>query len=362
MHMYRLAPALLLSLFCALTVSADTVILTNGDTVSGNIRRMEDKTLVLQSHLLGTLRIKWDAVESIRSESRFSILTEAGDLWEGQVARQADRIEISSEGKAVTSLESDSIARIVPGTLRKGLVQLLRASTGAADIGYSLARGNQNQTQSSLGARADYRSVLYKFSGRLDSLFARQDGARSQSRHALKMRLDRFLNARAFSYALSGWERNERRRLDLRTQLGGGIGWHLRQDKAMDFSVLGGFAYVHERFRDLDNRATGEHASLDAAPQTTHRNGDAHDVDGVCRRRDRGEISHRSETRTDREDGQQQIDQEQDDEVGGGNRSLQKHEDSDVDRYREHAGENDDAESCWNAPRKTREKVLRGRG
>ncbi len=258
MHMYRLAPALLLSLFCALTVSADTVILTNGDTVSGNIRRMEDKTLVLQSHLLGTLRIKWDAVESIRSESRFSILTEAGDLWEGQVARQADRIEISSEGKAVTSLESDSIARIVPGTLRKGLVQLLRASTGAADIGYSLARGNQNQTQSSLGARADYRSVLYKFSGRLDSLFARQDGARSQSRHALKMRLDRFLNARAFSYALSGWERNERRRLDLRTQLGGGIGWHLRQDKAMDFSVLGGFAYVHERFRDLDNRATGE--------------------------------------------------------------------------------------------------------
>ena len=111
-----------------------------------------------------------------------------------------------------------------------------------------------------------------------------------------------------------------------------------------------------------DNRATGEHASLDAAPQTTHRNGDAHDVDGVCRRRDRGEISHRSETRTDREDGQQQIDQEQDDEVGGGNRSLQKHEDSDVDRYREHAGENDDAESCWNAPRKTREKVLRGRG
>ena len=258
MYVYRLVPALLALLLFAGKAPADTVILTNGDTVSGNIRRVADGTLVLQSRLLGTLRIKWDSIESIRSESRFSILTEAGDLWEGQVTRTAGRTAISSEGQTVATLDSDSVARIVPGRLRKGPLQLLRATSGTADLGYSLARGNQNQTQSSLGARAEYRSVLYKFSGRIDSLFARQDGARSQSRHALNMRLDRFLNASTFSYGLSGFERNERRRLDLRTQLGGGIGWHLADSKAMDLSVLGGFAYVHERFRDLDDRATGE--------------------------------------------------------------------------------------------------------
>lgn len=258
MYVYRLVPALLALLLFAGKAPADTVILTNGDTVSGNIRRVADGTLVLQSRLLGTLRIKWDSIESIRSEARFSILTEAGDLWEGQVTRTAGRTAISSEGQTVATLDSDSVARIVPGRLRKGPLQLLRATSGTADLGYSLARGNQNQTQSSLGARAEYRSVLYKFSGRIDSLFARQDGARSQSRHALNMRLDRFLNARTFSYGLSGFERNERRRLDLRTQLGGGIGWHLADSKAMDLSVLGGFAYVHERFRDLDDRATGE--------------------------------------------------------------------------------------------------------
>ena len=234
------------------------MILTNGDTLSGNIRRVEDGMLVLQSRLLGTLRIRRKAIEAMRSETEFSILTEAGDLWEGQVTRTAGKTAISSEGRTVATLDSDSVARIVPGRLRKGPLQLLRATGGTADLGYSVARGNQNQTQSSLGVRTEYRSVLYKFSGRIDSLFARQDGARSQSRHALNMRLDRFLSGRAFSYGLSGFERNERRRLDLRTQLGGGIGWHLAGSRAMDFSVLGGFAYVQERFRHLDDRATGE--------------------------------------------------------------------------------------------------------
>ncbi len=112
--------------------------------------------------------------------------------------------------------------------------------------------------QSSLGARSTYASAHYKISGRLDSLFARQDGARSQSRHALNLRLDRYVKASTFAYGLSGFERNERRKLNLRSRLGGGLGWRLRNSPSTRLSLIGGLAYVHEQYRRLPNRTTGE--------------------------------------------------------------------------------------------------------
>lgn len=56
----------------------------------------------------------------------------------------------------------------------------------------------------------------------------REAGRRAHSQHALHARLDRFLNDRSFAYAVSGLERNERRLLDLRSRLGGDMGWRLR--------------------------------------------------------------------------------------------------------------------------------------
>lgn len=253
------SPFIVLSLLLGpALLGADTISLVNGDRITGSIKRLEEGNLVLYSALLGTVRVKWSDVRSIDSDSNFSILTEGGERLEGRLARENGKTLVTDGEGSVTRVESPAVSRIVPGVRKRRAARLLAALEGSADIGYSLARGNQNQMQSSLGARAEYASAHYKFSGRLDSLFARQNGARSQSRHALNARLERFVNARIFTYGLAGLERNERRRLDLRTRLGGGLGWRLRDSRSTDFALLGGFAYVHERFRREANRATGE--------------------------------------------------------------------------------------------------------
>lgn len=258
MHSYRRLLLILVLLTASGPLGADTIVLVNGDRITGSIKRLEEGELLLASALLGTLRVNWSDVRSIDSDTSFSILTQDGERLEGQLSREKGKTAITDEGGNVIRMESPAIDRIVPGVHKRNPTQLLAAVEGAADIGYSLARGNQDQMQSSLGARAEYASAHYKFSGRLDSLFARQDGARAQSRHALNARLERFVNARVFTYGLTGLERNERRRLDLRTRLGGGLGWRLRDSRSTDLSLLGGFAYVHERYRHEANRATGE--------------------------------------------------------------------------------------------------------
>ncbi len=258
MRVFRLLLVILALIFGAAVLSGDTVVLVNGDRLTGTVKRLEEGTLVLQSKYLGAVNVKWSDILSIETDASFSILTAGGERHDGQLTRHGPRTEVSADGSPELIVPSDSIARVVRGGGRMGVRKIVSALDGSADIGYGLTRGNQNQTQSSLGATAGYSSAQYSFLGRLDSLFARQDGARSQSRHALNARLDRFVNARLFAYGLSGFERNERRRLDLRSRLGGGIGWRLRDRKETKVSALGGFAYIHEQFRQQSNRVAAE--------------------------------------------------------------------------------------------------------
>ncbi len=239
-------------------LAKDTVVLVNGDRLTGAVQRLENGSLTIATDLMGTVRVAWSKVASIRSESSFSVLTEDGERVDGALSKSGGSTSVTRDGEVVRSLDSREIARLARGVGRGGMASLLNGLDGAADIGYSLARGNQNQMQSALGARAAYESAQYKLSGRLDSLFARQDGARSQSRHALNARMERFVNARTFTYGLAGFERNERRSLDLRSRLGGGLGWRIRRSRRTQFSVLGGFAYVSELFRRESSRATWE--------------------------------------------------------------------------------------------------------
>lgn len=256
------SPRGVLILFLALAgqavLPADIVTLVNGDRLTGVVRRVADGKLTLQSKLAGTVQIPWRNIRSMQTEANFSVLTHSGHHLDGQLTLEDARVVIAGRDRDSVTVRSQDITRIVRGERRRGTLKLISALEGSADIGYSVVRGNQNQMQSSTGATADYTSAQYQFSGRLSSHFARQDGARSQSRHALNARLDRFLNDRSFAYAVTGLERNERRLLDLRSRLGAGMGWRLRSTGNTDLSLLGGIAYVHERIRDQADRETAE--------------------------------------------------------------------------------------------------------
>ena len=258
MHFRLTLLGLLLALAGQGVLPADTVTLVNGDHLTGTVRRVADGKLTLQSELAGTVQIAWGNIQAIQTDADFSVLTDSGHRLDGQLTLEDSRVLIASRDRVPVTVPAREVARVARGARQRGARRVISALDGSADIGYSVARGNQNQMQSSAGATAGYASAQYQFSGRLSSLFARQDDARSQSRHALNARLDRFLNDRSFAYALTGLERNERRLLDLRSRLGGGMGWRVRSSGNTALSLLGGMAYVHERLREQDNRATVE--------------------------------------------------------------------------------------------------------
>ena len=239
------------------TAIADTFTLSNGDRLTGRILSFSEGELVINTELIDVVRIDWDDIQAIDGQASLLVQTRQGLRVIGQLSRNESEIVIKRDGPDV-EIDSESIVRIIPATSVKRPWKIFTALDGAVDYGYSFARGNQNQTQSLLGVIAEYRSVNYKLSGRLDSLFARQDDAHSQSRHALISRVDRYINSNFLVYGLTELERNERRNLDLRTQVGGGIGWQVTESNKNDLVVLGGFSYADERYREDVLRKTVE--------------------------------------------------------------------------------------------------------
>ena len=119
-------------------------------------------------------------------------------------------------------------------------------------------------SQSSVTANGEYHSTRLRVQADLTSLFSKQAPAESASAHSLSTRIDYYLTPRAFVFTLNGLERDDREFLNLRTSVGGGMGWQIANTAVTQLSLLGGMTFINE-----DYRGDAEHPA-GASPQEKH--------------------------------------------------------------------------------------------
>ncbi len=246
-HLFAAAAMLWLAFFPA-AADAVTVVLQNGDHLTGEIDGLSDSKLALKTSYAGTVHIAWDQIAELTDHrKKVMVEVETGRRYAGSIEKQGDRLFVQNEDVR-TELETHNVVSMVPMNDSKppGFWQLLQ---GSFDLGYSFTRGNSSQTQSSVAARGQYRTETYKAQAQLSSIFSETDDASATSRHAADARLDRFLTPKMFAFGLTGFERNDRQNLNLRSKFGGGFGWTLRDTKRTQLNLLGGVTYTNEQFR-----------------------------------------------------------------------------------------------------------------
>ncbi len=250
----RLSLVVTIAIGAANQLHAATVVLSNGDRLTGEISSLDEGKLALKTDYAETVQIDWAMVRELDTDQQFAILTKSGTRYTGTLRRSRDTVEV------VTDAGRESI----PPADVTGLVPLgdggsfWRRLDGAIDAGYSFTRGNADLTQSSLGIHGEYVREKYKAQVTASSIFSRQDDAPSTSRHALNGRFDRFLGPRALAFFLAGLERNDRQLLNLRTITGGGLGWRLVKNENTQLSIRGGVTFTNERFQDGVELSSGE--------------------------------------------------------------------------------------------------------
>lgn len=152
-----------------------------------------------------------------------------------------------------------------------------RASFG---LGASHASGNTRATSLSLNADAVKATQQDKVSLYGNAQYASSAGKTTGEQFRLGSRYDHNLGTQWFGFGGLDLERNKFANLKLRSQLSGGLGYHLIKHDRTTFDLFGGLGYTSDKYIaamliDGANRSAYNYASLVLGEESTHKLSDS---------------------------------------------------------------------------------------
>jgi len=262
---------LLISTLLCFDVSADQVILKNGDRLSGTILKSDGENLSLKSEFAGEVKIQWAAIEQLSSDRPLYVLLKDGQIIFGTVTATTGRIEVQTKEAGLVATSRDAIRLLrseAEHAAHLAEVERLRNPglgdlwSGSADAGLSLTKGNAAMTTIGVGAQAARTTTRDKTSVYFASLFAKNsttgESVTTASSVRGGLRYDFNLSDRVFAFGLSDIEYDKFQQLDLRLVLGGGLGFHAAKTERTRLDLFAGGAFNQEYFSSGLNRKSGE--------------------------------------------------------------------------------------------------------
>jgi putative salt-induced outer membrane protein YdiY len=249
---------LTIAAICLLSPSAfaDQITLKNGDRLTGDIIRSDEKTLVIKSEFVGEVSIQWAAVDTITSAQTLHVGLKDGQTIVGTVSTNEGKVQLQTKdaGPIVTSKESILVIRsdkeqaVYDAALdRLQHPHLTDFWGGFVDAGLSTTKGNSDTLSFVLGAKAIRAAPSDKITVYMNSIYAKNStaGISTTTAHAITggLRGDLNVNPKLFAFGFTDFEFDQFQKLDLRNVLGGGAGYHAVKTKRTVFDLSAGGAY-----------------------------------------------------------------------------------------------------------------------
>jgi hypothetical protein len=93
-------------------VFADQITLKNGDRLTGDILRSDDKTLVIKSEFAGEVAVQWAAVDTISSTQTLHVALKDGQTIVGTATPRDGKVQLQTREAGAILTEKDSIVVI----------------------------------------------------------------------------------------------------------------------------------------------------------------------------------------------------------------------------------------------------------
>ena len=237
---------------------ADQVVLQNGDRLTGQIVKFDGKDLTLKSEYAGDINIHWSAVQRITSDQPLQVEFSNGQTAVGLVTSNDGKFEVATQTRGAVAIPKEDIAHIrgeaEQSAYEKSLHPGLRDNwDGGATLGFGLTRGNSETKNLALAFTADRKTLHDKLSLYANSVYATNDAAGavpSTTANAEQggIRYDHDITPRLFGFVGADFQADSLQTLDLRTVLGGGLGFHVIKKDATTLDLLAGINYTHEAY------------------------------------------------------------------------------------------------------------------
>jgi putative salt-induced outer membrane protein len=254
-----LASALALSSTAAL---ADTVVLKNGDHLTGAVTQLAGGKLTVHTDYAGDIVITFDQVSSVKIDKPvvLSLQAKTGKKVETRKV-EITGIDRADTGFTVTTASgTESVPAAGLTTIRtSGAQQAYEDSlhpgwlhdwTTTANISFALARGNSDTTTVGTGINLVRPTPTDKTSLYYNDIYT-HDGILNETtadHTAAGARYDHNINSKLFGFGTADFATDALQYLDLRTVAGGGFGWHAIAQPNQQFDLLAGIVWTHESY------------------------------------------------------------------------------------------------------------------
>ena len=215
----------------------DTVVLHNGDTITGEIKGLDYGKLSVSTDDMGTVSIKWDKVRRITSRYWFLVTRDDGRVHFGQLpASDEDGFVVVSSETASSSVPMAAIISLEP--IRVDAWDRYKISVSA---GFNWTKASQT-SQANVALSADYRGLLYDYGLAYSLATTTERDDRTTRRSDLDFYGSRKLSGRLQAGLSSGLQRNDQLGLALRTSLGANMGYLLIMGRNLELAAEAGAA------------------------------------------------------------------------------------------------------------------------
>jgi putative salt-induced outer membrane protein len=256
MRLQHLAGVFLVVLGMTSAAGADTVVLKNGDHLTGTIEVSDGHDVTLKTDYAGEIKIKWPSVTQVTTEKPLYVVTPDKKTVSGTLTTEGTDLVVhtTSAGALQVPMEKVTVVRSSDAetAYEKSLhPNLIEGWKGGVNLGFALARGNSATTNLTTGFTADRKTLNDEITMYETSLYTSNDlpgGGTTANSIVGGIKYDRNFTKLIFGFVSADYTHDELQDLNVRQIYSGGLGLHVINTPNTTFDVLAGANYTRETY------------------------------------------------------------------------------------------------------------------
>ncbi len=244
-----LLACLLLLLPVCLMAQQDKIILSNDDSIVGEIKNMKQGVLTIETDYSDDdLTIEWGGIKEIQSETFFLITLSDGRRFNGMLQTTSEsHVNLLTEDDGTITVNRDDIVFLE--SVDKGFWSQVYASV---DVGLDMTKAN-NLRQVSSRSNIGYLAERWSTDIYYNALSSDQDSVERVSRDDVGIDFKYYFQRKWFAVISSTFLSNTEQKLDLRSNGRLGLGTYILQTNAVYWNLSGGASFNVEKYDDPAN-------------------------------------------------------------------------------------------------------------
>ncbi|NOZ95236.1 MAG: DUF481 domain-containing protein [Acidobacteria bacterium] len=235
----------------------DTVVFSNGDHITCEIKILQQGQLTVKTNYSRTMELDWRAVARISSPKYFQILLENGRRVYGTLVDSGENgvvgVKLLDKVDRFAAMEITGLAPI-----ERRFFQRL---SGSVNIGATALKSNAERTFN-LGSNTSYRSREWYARWNLDWYTSTRESSPRTNKANLGASAYRFLGRRWAIVSTASFAKNDELDLRLRSSLAAGAGYRILETNNKIFIAMAGLNATMEDYGDSSGDSTNLEGDL----------------------------------------------------------------------------------------------------